>query len=126
MGLFIFIYAKLITISCVAQGVLRNGVEVAVKMLSAESKQGTREFLTEIDTISNVKHPNLVELLGCCVHEPHKILVYEYIENSSLDRALLGIMNTQRNHYQLFISKFKNSSNTLTQIYVYSQVQTRP
>lgn len=72
------------------KGILKNGVEVAIKKLSAESKQGAREFLTEIDTISNVKHPNLVELLGCCVHESHKILVYEYIENSSLDRALLG------------------------------------
>ncbi|XP_051125284.1 cold-responsive protein kinase 1-like isoform X2 [Andrographis paniculata] len=74
----------------VYKGVLKNGVEVAVKMLSAESKQGVREFLTEIDTISNVKHPNLVELLGCCVQESHKILVYEYIENNSLDHALRG------------------------------------
>ncbi|XP_051128325.1 putative serine/threonine-protein kinase isoform X2 [Andrographis paniculata] len=74
----------------VYKGILKNGREVAVKMLSAESKQGVREFLTEIDTISNVKHPNLVELLGCCVHEPNRILVYEYVENSSLDRALLG------------------------------------
>ncbi|KAL0363334.1 UNVERIFIED_CONTAM: Cold-responsive protein kinase [Sesamum calycinum] len=74
----------------VYKGILRNGTEVAVKTLSAESKQGVREFLTEIDTISNVKHPNLVELLGCCVHGPNQILVYEYLENNSIDRALLG------------------------------------
>ncbi|KAG8385606.1 hypothetical protein BUALT_Bualt03G0062600 [Buddleja alternifolia] len=74
----------------VYKGILRNGTEVAVKTLSAESKQGEREFLTEIDTISNVKHPNLVELLGCCVHGPDKILVYEYLENNSIDKALLG------------------------------------
>ncbi|KAK6133387.1 hypothetical protein DH2020_032851 [Rehmannia glutinosa] len=49
-----------------------------------------REFLTEIETISNVKHPNLVELLGCCVHGPKQILVYEYLENNSIDRALLA------------------------------------
>ncbi|XP_041995913.1 uncharacterized protein LOC121746047 [Salvia splendens] len=71
-------------------GVLKNGREVAVKVLSAESKQGEREFMTEIDTISNVKHPNLVELLGCCVYGRNRILVYEYLENSSIDRALLG------------------------------------
>lgn len=61
-----------------------------MKVLSAESKQGEREFMTEIDTISNVKHPNLVELLGCCVYGRNRILVYEYLENSSIDRALLG------------------------------------
>jgi serine/threonine protein kinase len=65
--------------------------EVAVKVLSAESRQGVREFLTEIDVIANVKHPDLVELVGCCVEENNRILVYEYLQNSSLDRALLGM-----------------------------------
>ncbi|WVZ87715.1 hypothetical protein U9M48_034311 [Paspalum notatum var. saurae] len=74
----------------VYKGTIRNGQEVAVKVLSAESRQGIREFLTEIDVISNVKHPNLVELIGCCVEGNNRILVYEYLKNSSLDRALLG------------------------------------
>ncbi|CAM0901747.1 unnamed protein product [Alopecurus aequalis] len=74
----------------VYKGTTRNMQEVAVKVLSAESRQGSREFLTEIDVISNVKHPNLVELIGCCVEGDNRILVYEYLENSSLDRALLG------------------------------------
>lgn len=74
----------------VYKGILKNRTQVAVKMLSAESKQGEREFLTEIETISNVKHPNLVLLLGCCVHGRDQILVYEYLENNSIDRALLG------------------------------------
>ncbi|KAL3627701.1 hypothetical protein CASFOL_029064 [Castilleja foliolosa] len=72
------------------KGILKKGTEVAVKTLSVGSKQGMHEFLTEIDTISNVKHPNLVELLGCCVDGANQILVYEYMENSSIDRALLG------------------------------------
>ncbi|CAA3025732.1 serine threonine- kinase isoform X1 [Olea europaea subsp. europaea] len=78
----------------VYKGTLSNGTQVAVKTLSAESRQGEREFLTEIDTISNVKHPNLVELIGCCIHESNRILVYEYLENNSLDRALLGLRRT--------------------------------
>lgn len=61
-----------------------------MKVLSAESRQGVKEFLTEIDIITNVKHPNLVELLGCCVEESNRVLVYEYLENNSLDHALLG------------------------------------
>ncbi|XP_022721011.1 cold-responsive protein kinase 1-like [Durio zibethinus] len=73
----------------VYKGVLKDGTEVAVKTLAAQSKQGVREFLTEINTISNVKHPNLVELIGCCVQGTSRILVYEYVENKSLDKILL-------------------------------------
>ncbi|KAJ0968951.1 hypothetical protein J5N97_021828 [Dioscorea zingiberensis] len=74
----------------VYKGTLRNGTIIAAKVLSTESKQGLKEFLTEIDTIANVKHPNLVELLGYCVQENDRILVYEYAENNSLDHTLLG------------------------------------
>lgn len=74
----------------VYKGTLKNGTLVAVKKLSALSKQGVNEFLTEIDIISNVRHSNLVELIGCCLHGSERILVYEYVENSSLDHALLG------------------------------------
>ncbi|XP_052182372.1 putative serine/threonine-protein kinase [Diospyros lotus] len=74
----------------VYKGILKDGREVAVKTLSAESKQGLREFLAEITTISNVKHPNLVELIGCCAQGTNRALVYEYLENNSLDHALLG------------------------------------
>nr|XP_043622730.1 cold-responsive protein kinase 1-like isoform X2 [Erigeron canadensis] len=70
--------------------VYKDGSQVAVKALCAESKQGDREFLTEINTISNVRHQNLVELIGCCIEGTHRILVYEFLENNSLDHALLG------------------------------------
>ncbi|KAI5331149.1 PREDICTED: putative serine/threonine- [Prunus dulcis] len=74
----------------VYKGTLKSGKQVAVKTLSARSKQGVREFLNEIIAISNVRHPNLVELIGCCVEGADRVLVYEYAENNSLDRALLG------------------------------------
>ena len=61
-----------------------------MKTLSAGSKQGVREFLTEIKTLSNVKHPNLVELIGFSIQGPSRTLVYEYVENGNLDSALLG------------------------------------
>ncbi|ERM95219.1 hypothetical protein AMTR_s00009p00267490 [Amborella trichopoda] len=77
----------------VYRGTLRDGTEVAVKSLSAESKQGVHEFLTEIDMIADVRHPNLVTLIGCCVQGNHRILVYEYVENNSLAYALLGPEN---------------------------------
>ncbi|KAI9153288.1 hypothetical protein LWI28_008872 [Acer negundo] len=74
----------------VYRGVLRDGTQVAIKCLSAESNQGTNEFLTEINMISNIHHPNLVELVGCCVEGNNRILVYEYLENNSLASILLG------------------------------------
>ncbi|KAG4945575.1 hypothetical protein JHK87_041582 [Glycine soja] len=73
----------------VYQGTLRDGRHIAVKTLSVWSKQGVREFLTEIKTLSNVEHPNLVELIGFCIQGPSRTLVYEYVENGSLNSALL-------------------------------------
>ncbi|KAK9014254.1 hypothetical protein V6N11_005417 [Hibiscus sabdariffa] len=74
----------------VFKGVLTNGTTVAVKQLSAKSKQGSREFANEVGVISALQHPNLVKLLGCCIDENQLLLVYEYMENNSLAHALFG------------------------------------
>ncbi|KAL1092318.1 hypothetical protein V6Z11_D07G216400, partial [Gossypium hirsutum] len=74
------------------QGVLRDGTQVAIKKLFTESKQGSNEFLTEINMISNIRHTNLVELIGYCVEDRHRALVYEYLENNSLASVLLEIL----------------------------------
>ncbi|KAI3912480.1 hypothetical protein MKW92_006855 [Papaver armeniacum] len=74
----------------VYKGTLKDGTHIAVKTLSAESSQATREFLTEIDMITNVRHPNLVQLIGCCLEGSNRMLVYEYLENNSLACALFG------------------------------------
>ncbi|KAI3959896.1 hypothetical protein MKW92_053067 [Papaver armeniacum] len=74
----------------VYKGRLKGGVFAAIKVLSAGSKQGVREFLTEINVISSVEHENLVQLYGCCVEGDHRILVYNYVENNSLSQTLLG------------------------------------
>ncbi|CAL9078928.1 unnamed protein product [Musa textilis] len=74
----------------VYRGMLKDGTVVAIKVLSSESKQGVGEFLTEIKVISGIIHENLVKLYGCCAEEPHRILVYNYLENNSLSQTLLG------------------------------------
>lgn len=74
----------------VYKGMLKDGTVVAVKVLSAESRQGLREFLTEITIISDIQHENLVKLHGYCVEGDHRILVYGYLKNGSLDQTLLG------------------------------------
>ncbi|KAK8447335.1 hypothetical protein SEVIR_8G050825v4 [Setaria viridis] len=74
----------------VFRGVLKDGTVVAVKVLSATSRQGVREFLTELTAISDIKHKNLVTPVGCCAEGSHRILVYKYLENNSLAQTLLG------------------------------------
>lgn len=74
----------------VFKGRLKNGQMAAIKVLSSESNQGVREFLTEIQVISDIVHENLVKLYGCCVEGNHRILVYNYLENNSLTHTLLG------------------------------------
>ncbi|QCE10163.1 serine/threonine-protein kinase PBS1 [Vigna unguiculata] len=72
----------------VYKGILPNGKPIAVKQLSSKSDQGTREFINEIGMISALQHPNLVKLYGCCAEGDQLLLVYEYMENNSLARAL--------------------------------------
>ncbi|XP_044397169.1 probable LRR receptor-like serine/threonine-protein kinase At1g07650 isoform X2 [Triticum aestivum] len=72
----------------VYKGLLSDGTIIAVKQLSSKSKQGNREFVNEIGMISALQHPNLVRLYGCCTEGNQLLLVYEYMENNCLARAL--------------------------------------
>ncbi|XP_006604573.1 putative serine/threonine-protein kinase isoform X2 [Glycine soja] len=71
---------------------LRDGTLVAVKVLSIEldSLRGEREFVAELNTLTNIKHHNLVNLRGCCVEGAHRYIVYDYMENNSLRYTFLG------------------------------------
>ncbi|KAJ4705812.1 putative LRR receptor-like kinase [Melia azedarach] len=74
----------------VYKGKLADGSVIAVKQLSVASRQGKSQFVAEIATISAVQHRNLVKLHGCCLEGAERLLVYEYLENRSLDQALFG------------------------------------
>ncbi|RWW31367.1 hypothetical protein GW17_00004003 [Ensete ventricosum] len=63
----------------VYKGVLQDGREVAVKQLKIGSGQGDREFKAEVEIISRVHHRHLVSLVGYCIAEQHRLLVYEYL-----------------------------------------------
>ncbi|KAI0507291.1 hypothetical protein KFK09_013415 [Dendrobium nobile] len=74
----------------VFKGTLSNGTNIAVKVLSTESTQGAKEFLSEIAAITDIVHENLVKLYGACMEGDYRILVYNYLENNSLAQTLLG------------------------------------
>ncbi|KAL4292115.1 hypothetical protein GQ457_14G007920 [Hibiscus cannabinus] len=74
----------------VYKGTFLDGRVVAVKQLSLTSKQGKSQFIAEVATISAVRHRNLVKLHGYCIEGKRHLLVYEYLENKSLDQALFG------------------------------------
>lgn len=74
----------------VYKGVLPDEREVAVKQLKIGGSQGEREFKAEVETISRVHHRHLVSMVGYCISENQRLLVYEYVSNDTLYCHLHG------------------------------------
>ncbi|CAL0330634.1 unnamed protein product [Lupinus luteus] len=66
---------------------------VAVKKLKAEGFQGHKEWLSELNYLGQLHHPNLVKLIGYCLEGDNRLLVYEYMPNGSLENHLFRRRN---------------------------------
>ncbi|KAM3761511.1 hypothetical protein ACB098_01G273600 [Castanea mollissima] len=85
----------------VFEGTLPDGTKVAVKRLDGFS-QIKKSFLAEVETIGSIHHINLVRLIGFCAEKYHRLLVYEYMSNGSLDRWVF-----HKNHEMLLDWKLR-------------------
>lgn len=74
----------------VYKGLLPDGREIAVKQLKIGGGQGEREFKAEVEIISRIHHRHLVSLVGYCISENRRLLVYDYVPNNTLYYHLHG------------------------------------
>jgi serine/threonine protein kinase len=74
------------------QANLRNGTEVAIKRLNKDclNEKAKEDFLREVEVMSRFEHVNLVKLLYRCQEAHEWILVYEFMQNRSLDLHIFG------------------------------------
>ncbi|PSR86396.1 Receptor-like serine/threonine-protein kinase [Actinidia chinensis var. chinensis] len=72
-------------------GILEDRTEVAVKLLTRGNQNGDREFIAEIEMLSRLHHRNLVKLIGICVEDHTRCLVYELVPNGSVESHLHGV-----------------------------------
>ncbi|XP_041026706.1 probable LRR receptor-like serine/threonine-protein kinase At1g67720 isoform X1 [Juglans microcarpa x Juglans regia] len=75
---------------------MKDGKEIAVKVLTSNSYQGMREFSNEVTLLSRIHHRNLVQFLGYCQEGDRSMLVYEFLHNGTLKEHLYGPLKGER------------------------------
>lgn len=74
----------------VHKGVLSNGKIIAVKTLKEGGPRGLDAFKSECEAIARVQHQHLVSLIGFCISDGKKMLIYEFVPNNNLEHHLYG------------------------------------
>ncbi|XP_057829242.1 G-type lectin S-receptor-like serine/threonine-protein kinase At5g24080 [Cryptomeria japonica] len=77
----------------VYKGLLPDQRQIAVKKLEG-LRQGEQQFWAEVSIIGRIHHLNLVRMWGFCAEGEHRLLVYEYISNGSLEKHLFNVEET--------------------------------
>ncbi|KAG0477270.1 hypothetical protein HPP92_014111 [Vanilla planifolia] len=78
------------------KGTLLSGKQIMVKRLTQTSTQDLAILKNEAALVSQLQHKNLVNLMGCCLQENEKLLLYEYLPNASLDKYLFDATERAR------------------------------
>ncbi|KAK4286072.1 hypothetical protein QN277_002683 [Acacia crassicarpa] len=93
----------------VYRGLLYSGGNVVIKFMDEAQKQGEEEFKTEVELLGQLRCPSLLKLIGYCTDNNHKLLVYEFMANGSLQEHLYPISNS-------FVTPMKLDWNTRLRI----------
>ncbi|KAG9141692.1 hypothetical protein Leryth_025340 [Lithospermum erythrorhizon] len=110
----------------VYKGALGDGTLIAVKKLDRILPHGEREFITEVKTIGSMHHMNLVRLCGYCSEGSHRLLVYEFMKNGSLDQWIFPSYNNSRNKQLDWPTRFQIALGTAQGIsYFHEQCRDR-
>ncbi|XP_050371454.1 G-type lectin S-receptor-like serine/threonine-protein kinase At1g67520 isoform X2 [Argentina anserina] len=136
--LSVFSYASIIAATCnfsnenklgeggfgpVYKGKLVTGQEVAVKRLSKRSGQGISEFRNELILIYELQHTNLVQLFGFCIHGEERMLIYEYMQNKSLDYFLFDSTRCQQLDWNRRFNIIEGIAQGLLYLHKYSRTR---
>ncbi|KAG6760880.1 hypothetical protein POTOM_034067 [Populus tomentosa] len=98
----------------VYRGVLpSSSMQVVIKKVSHDSRQGTKEFVAEIVSMGRLRHRNLVQLFGYCRRKGELLLVYDYMPNGSLDKLLFRNDTPILNWEQVVLHRDVKASNVL-------------
>ncbi|XP_004291064.1 PREDICTED: putative receptor protein kinase ZmPK1-like [Fragaria vesca subsp. vesca] len=90
----------------VYKGVLSDQRVAAIKQLN-DCNQGEAEFLAEVSLLGKLYHMNLIEMWGYCVEDKHRLLVYEYMEHSSLAKVLSSKVLDWKKRYDIALGTAK-------------------
>lgn len=107
---------------CIYKGKLPDGLDIAIKRHSTSSHQGLSEFRAEIEVIPNLRHKNIISLLGFCVQGKEKMLVYEYMSNNSLAAIISDESKRKLLNWSKRLHIIKGIADGLVYLHLHSQM----
>ncbi|KAH9782778.1 MDIS1-interacting receptor like kinase 2 [Citrus sinensis] len=100
---------------------LPSGEVLAVKKfhssIPCDQIADQKEFLTEVQALTEIRHRNIVKFYGFCSHARHSFLVYEFLERGSLAAILSSDAAAQELGWRQRINVIKGVADALSYLH---------